>query len=70
MPLVINRRGYDLARITTYRGKGEPHITNRDTRLAICQLFYVVAQAIQLRDKGVNLWQRISKAGKTIEDRL
>src|SRR4029077_5911476 len=40
MPLVVNWRRYDLARISDRAN--EPHITNRDTLLAVCQLFDVV----------------------------
>ena len=67
MPLVVNRRPYDLARIGDRTN--EPHVTNRDPLLAICELFDVLAEAVQMRDKGVEPWQRVSKTGKTIESR-
>jgi hypothetical protein len=66
VPPVINRCAYDLAWVSDWGS--ELHFPNRDTRLIFSYFSDGLAQAVQFRDKWIELRQWIAKIRQAITD--
>ena len=66
VPPVVNRCAYDLAWVSDWGS--ELHFPNRDTRLIFSYFSDGLAQAVQFRDKWIELRQWIAKNRQAITD--